>query len=66
VKFDTTKYMEFILNEGSWFWGSVGLFMIPFFLSFNENIMVVYKIPVWVKIHNIPLHFWHIKVLEGI
>ena len=28
--------------------------------------MVVSKIPVWVKLYNLPLHFWHIRVLEGI
>lgn len=28
--------------------------------------MVVFKMPMWVKIYNLPLHFWHIKVLEGI
>jgi len=28
--------------------------------------MVVSKMPVWVKLYNLPLHFWHIKVLEGI
>jgi hypothetical protein len=28
--------------------------------------MVVSKMPVWVRLHNLPLHFWHPKVLEGI
>lgn len=28
--------------------------------------MVVTKIPVWVKLRNIPLPFWHYKVLEDI
>lgn len=28
--------------------------------------MVVSKMPVWVQLYSLPLHFWHIKVLEGI
>jgi len=28
--------------------------------------MVVSKMFVWVKIHDLPLHFWHHKLLEGI
>lgn len=28
--------------------------------------MVISKMPVWVKLYNLPLHFWHYKVLEGI
>lgn len=28
--------------------------------------MTVSKISVWVRLHNLTLHFWHPKVLEGI
>lgn len=39
--------------------------MIPWFPGFDATIMVVYKMHVWVRIHNRPLHLWHHKVLEG-
>lgn len=28
--------------------------------------MVVSKMPMWVKLYNLPLHFWYIKVLASI
>lgn len=66
VKFDTVKDKEHALNEGPWFWGNAGLFIIPWFPGFDATTMVVSKMYVWVRIHNLPLHFWHHKVLEGI
>jgi len=54
------------LNEGPWFWGNAGLFVNSWFPDFNPNIMVVSKMQVWVKLFNLPIHFWHYKVLEEI
>jgi len=64
LKFDTD--MDYALEELPWFWGSVVLFMIPWFAIFDANTMVVSKMSVWVKLHNLALYFWHHKVLEGI
>lgn len=64
VNFDTLKFLDYIFKEGPWFWGNVGLFIIPWFLAFDANTMVVSEIPVWVRLHNLPLHFWHHKVLK--
>ena len=66
VKFDTIKDKEYALNEGPWFWGNAGLLVKPWFLDFDLNSMVVTKMPVSVKLFNLPIHFWHYKVLEGI
>lgn len=33
---------------------------------FDANAMVVSKMPMWVRLHNLPLHFWHHNVLAGI
>lgn len=66
VKFDTIKDKEFALNEGPWFWGNAGLFVKSWSPDFDPNSMVVTKMPVWVKLFNLPIHFWHYKVLEGI
>ena len=37
--------------------------MTPWFPDFDANTMVVSKMPDWVTLHNLPLHFWHHKVL---
>eukprot|EP00253_Pinus_taeda_P006747 PITA_06747 len=66
VKFHTLNDKEYALNEEPWFWGNAGLFMTSWFPGFDLNNMVVSKIHVWVKLYNLPLHFWHIKVLAGI
>lgn len=58
--------MEYILNKGPWFRGIAGLFITPWFPDFDTNTMVVSKMPVWVRLHNLPLHFWHHKVLIAI
>ena len=60
------KDTYFTLREVPWFWGNEGIFMTPWFPSFNANITVVSKMSVWVSLHNLPLHFWHHKILEGI
>jgi len=57
VKFDTTKDKDYVLNEGPWFWGNAGLFRIPWFSGFDANTMVVSKMLMWVKLHNLPLIF---------
>lgn len=63
VRFNTQQEKEHILNKGPLFWGSAGLFITPWFPYFDANIMVVLKMPIWVRLHNLPLHFWHLKVL---
>ena len=40
--------------------------MTRWFLGFDANIMVLSKTSVWVRLHNLPLTFWHHQVLEGI
>lgn len=40
--------------------------MTSWFLDFNANTMMVSKMLVWVRLHNLPLHFWHHKVLIAI
>lgn len=58
--------MDHVLKEGSWFWRSADQFMTPWFLGLDVNIMVVSKMSIWVRLHNLPLHFWHHKVIEEI
>ena len=63
VRFRTTQEREYIINKGPWFWGNARLFMTPWFPKFDDNTMVVSKMPVWVRLHNFPLHLWHHNLL---
>lgn len=40
--------------------------MTQWFSDFDANTMVVSKMLVWVRLHNLPLHFWHHYVLIAI
>lgn len=66
VIFLEVEEKEKILNEGPWFWGSAGLFVTPWFPEFDANTTVVSRMPVWVRLHNLPLHFWHFRTLTAI
>lgn len=66
VKFNTEQERANIINQGPWFWGSAGLFITPWFSDFDAATMIVTKMPVWVRLHGLPLHFWHPTVLIAI
>jgi len=66
VRFNTEQEKDNIINQGPCFWGSVGLFTTPWFYEFDANTMIVSTMPVWVRLHGLPLHFWHHKVLMAI
>lgn len=66
VRFASKEVRDTIINAGLWFWGTSGLFMTPWFPDFDPNKMTVSKVPVWVRLYNLPLHFWSDRVLEGI
>ena len=66
VQFDSPDEYQKVLLQGPWFWGRVGLFITPWFPEFDANTMVVTKMPVWVRLPNLPLPFWHHLVLEDI
>lgn len=65
-QFDAKEDYNHVINDRPWFWGRAGLFVTPWFPGFDANSMMVYKMPVWVRLHNLPLHFWHHLVLESI
>jgi len=66
VKFASTEVRDTIISTGPWFWGTTGLFMTPWFPDFDPNKMTVSRMPIWVRLYNLPLHFWSERVLEGI
>ncbi len=66
VHFESQDDYQKILVQGPWFWGRAGLFITPWFPEFDVDNMVVTKMPVWVRLPNLPLPFWHHEVLEDI
>lgn len=66
VQFESKEDYQRIIEQGPWFWGRAGLFLTPWFPEFDANSMVVTKMPVWVRLPNLPLPFWHHQVLEDI
>jgi len=66
VQFEKQEDCQKVITQGPWFWGRAGLFITPWFPEFDANSMVVTKMPVWVRLPNLPLPFWHHLVLEDI
>lgn len=66
VRFASREVRDTIISAGPWFWGTSGLFMTPWFPYFDPNKMTVSEVPIWVRLYNLPLHFWSEQVLEGI
>lgn len=54
------------LKEGPWFWGSAGLFLTPWFPDFDPSSAIITKLPIWVRLPNLPAHLWHFAVFQGI
>lgn len=55
-----------MIKQGPWFWGSSSLFITPRFPEFDANTFVVSQMPVWVRLHNLPIHFWDQTILACI
>ena len=66
VKFQSQEARDIIIRVGLCFWGSTGLFITHWFPDFDANTMEITKMPVWVRLYNLLLHFWNKGVLEGI
>lgn len=60
------SWCNFTIQKGPWFSGRAGLVISPWVPGFNTNTMVVTKMTVWVRLHNVPLPFCHHQVLENI
>lgn len=54
------------LTAGPWFWGSAGLFLTPWFPDFDPATAVITRLPIWVRLPNLPAHLWHFAVFQGI
>jgi hypothetical protein len=47
-----------VLEQGPWFWGRSSLSMQRWFPDFNLLTMIAMTTPVWVRLPNLPLHFY--------
>ena len=54
------------LTSGPWFWGKAGLFLTRWFPDFDPSMAVITKLPIWVKLPNLPAPLWHFYVFQGI
>lgn len=54
------------LTGGSWFWGSAGLFLTPWFPDYDSSTTVITNLPIWVRPPNLSTHLWHFSVFLGI
>jgi hypothetical protein len=66
VEFNLREDRDLIFNSGSWFWGNSGLFMKPWSPSFNLATDILSSALVWVRLPNLPLHFWGLPSLKAI
>jgi hypothetical protein len=58
VNFSTEVECQRVLEQGPWFWGRSGLSMQRWFPDFNPLTMTAMTTPVWVRLPNLPLHFY--------
>lgn len=54
------------LTTGPWFCDSAGLFLTPWFPDFDPATSIITKLPIWVRLPNLPAHLWHFAVFQGI
>lgn len=57
---------EEIFSSGPWFQERSGLSMQPWTPSFDASTVVISSAPVWVRLPNLPLHFWGSSSLKTI
>jgi hypothetical protein len=55
-----------IFSSDPWFWGSSGLCLKPWSLSLDPSKDSLSSAPVWVKLPNLPLHFWSLSSFRAI
>lgn len=66
VIFGSPEDRDQICKSGPWFWGRSGLSLQPWPPSFDASTADISSAPVWVRLPNLPLHFWGPKSLQSI
>ena len=55
-----------VIENGPWFWGRDGCFITPWTANFDPVHALVTITLVWVRLLNLPIHFWSIEALNEI
>jgi hypothetical protein len=63
VEFILAEDKDQIINSGTWFWGIARLCMMLWTLTFDPTSNSLSTASVWVRMPNIPLHFWGFDLL---
>ena len=66
MTFPSREDLLSVTSKGPWFWGYVRIFITPWFPKFDPLTMVVTKVPIWVRLPNLPIHFWSQWIFKGI
>lgn len=66
VIFVDSKEYQIVLTGGPWFLGKAELFLTPWFPDFDPSKDVITKLPIWVRLPNLPAHLWHCVVFQAI
>lgn len=66
VFFHKVEDYQRFFDDGPWFEGKERLFITPWIPKFDSNKMSMTKTLFWIRILDLPLHFWSIKTLEAI
>ena len=66
VYFEVPADHKKVIENGPRFWGRVGCFITPLTIDFDLVHASVTITPVWVKLLNLPIHFWSIEALKEI
>ena len=67
VLFTFNEDYQKVLIEVPYFCGKAGLFLTPWFPDFNPSTVVITKLPIWIRLPNLPAHLcWHFSVFQGI
>ena len=66
VYFEVPDDHKKVTENGAWFWGRAGCFITPWTADFDPVHASVTITPVWVRLLNLPIHFWSIEALKEI
>jgi len=66
LKEDNCRATQVLKLTGPWFWGRVGLFLTHWSPESNLAIMTVSLTSAWVRLSNLPIHFWEEGVMKKI
>ena len=65
-EFISKEDRDLVFRSGMYFMGSQGLYLNRWTLDFDPTVDVTKEVPVWVRLPNLPVHFWNLHSLQNI